>query len=273
MNEALPQAILRSAFFVSVFLALATASADDLLENVTAESLYDINKEEPWRYLLYLPEGYDVERQKKWPLFIWLHGRSLRGRDLERVKRYGPPARFKKKADYPFVAVFPQLPDGGWPPETLGRLLDECLEKYHVDPDRVYLSGTSLGAMGAWTFAAEYPDQFAALATVCAHGPLSAADKLTELPIRAFHGAKDKIVPIGPHQQLVDAINEKGGNAVMKVFPDDDHGSVIGKVYDDPELYEWFLSNRRGKEAPEIPETKPTLMEKLRALGKASEKE
>ncbi len=268
--KALPHRFVWSAFFVSTFLLAAVASGDDLLEPVTAESFFSVEEQEEWRYLLYLPDDYDVDREEKWPLFIWLHGKSLRGRDLERVKRYGPPSRFKKRADYPFVAVFPQLPDGAWPAEALGRLIDECLERYHVDHDRVYLSGASLGAMGAWSFAAEYPERFAALATVCAHGPLSAADKLTELPIRAFHGAKDKIVPIGPHQQLVDAINEKGGNAVMKVFPDEDHGSVIGPVYDDPGLYEWFLSNRRGGQPPELPETKPTLLEKLRALSRSS---
>jgi len=243
--KALPQPLLRSAFFVFSFLATAWSSAGDLLEGVTAGSFYDVEKEVPWRYLLYLPADYDVDREEAWPLFIWLHGRSLRGTDLERVKRYGPPSILKKKVDFPFVTVCPQLPDGGWPPKALGRLLDELLADYNVDFDRVYLSGTSLGAMGAWSFAAAYPERFAALATVCAHGPLSSADRLTELPIRAFHGAKDKIVPMGPHQQLIDAINDKGGNATIKIFPDGDHGSVIGPVYNDPELYEWFASQRR----------------------------
>ena len=240
--------MLRSAFFIFMILAAGQCPAGDLLEKVTAESLFNTGKETAWRYLLYLPEDYDVDSEERWPLFIWLHGRSLRGNDLERLKRYGPPSILNKKADFPFVTICPQLPDGGWRPEALGRLLDECLDKYHVDPDRVYLSGASLGAMGAWSFAAAYPNRFAALATVCAHGPLSSADRLTDLPIRAFHGAKDQIVPIGPHQQLVDAINAKGGDAVMKVFPDGDHGSVIGPVYNDPGLYEWMAMQSREQE-------------------------
>lgn len=271
--KALPRTLLRSAFFVFAPILSQASFGEDLLKSVTAESFYSAKKEETWRYLLYLPEGYEAGSEKEWPLFLWLHGRSLRGRDLDRVKRYGPPSIFKKKADFPFVAVFPQLPDGGWPPEALGRLLDEVMERYDVDPDRVYLSGASLGAMGAWSFAAAYPDRFAALATVCAHGPLSAADKLTEMPIRAFHGAKDKIVPIGPHQELVDAINEAGGNATMKVFPNGDHGSVIGPVYNDSELYAWFLSQDRSPEVGETENSKPTFLDKLKAIGKRSEVE
>ena len=197
----------------------------------------------PWHYLLYIPDLAE-EPEAGLPLLIFLHGRSLRGNDLKKLHRYGPPSLLDERTDFPFITVCPQLPDGSWPSAGLNRLLDEVLEQYPVDKTRVCLAGVSLGAAGAWEFAGSRPERFAALVTVCAHVPLSLAPKLTRLPIRAYHGAKDDIVPLAPHQELVNAINEAGGNAVMKIFPEGDHGNIIVPVFDDEDLYQWLLKQR-----------------------------
>ena len=141
---------------------LATAKAGERPLTVTAEAKVRESGEN-WRYFLFLPAGYEEDESAKWPMIFWLHGRSLRGDDLEQLRRYGPPSFPGKKPDFPFVVVCPQLPDGAWPAKGLNQLLDECLGKYRVDEDRVILTGDSLGAMGAWNFAGIYPDRFAAL--------------------------------------------------------------------------------------------------------------
>ena len=217
---------------------------------MTAKSTSDKAGEHPWRYFLFQPEGNDDSSEKKWPLLLYLHGSSLRGNDLEMLKRYGPPSFLEKRTGFPFLTVSPQLPDGGWPPERLSALLDELLVTYPIDPDRVYLTGVSLGAMGAWAFAAAEPDRIAALVPICAHGPASAAEKLTKMPIWAFHGAKDYIVPIAPHRQLIEAVKERGGNARLTVYPDGDHGDVIAPTYRNPELIHWLLEQKREKPQP-----------------------
>lgn len=213
------------------------------LVEVTAVSTSDEAGEMPWRYLLYVPELAEVP-EAGLPLLIFLHGRSLRGNDLNQLHRYGPPSFLKKRTDFPFITVCPQLPDGSWPAVGLNRFLDELLERYPVDKSRVCLAGVSLGAAGAWEFAGSRPERFAALVTVCAHGPLSLAPKLTRLPIRAFHGAKDDIVPLAPHQALVEAINQAGGDAMLKIYPEGDHGNIIVPVFSDEELYQWMLAQR-----------------------------
>ncbi|MEM6280183.1 MAG: hypothetical protein AAF733_11930, partial [Verrucomicrobiota bacterium] len=162
-------------FFFPALLAAAlsvdTFGEDDVLRKVTAESTLSVGgMPEPWRYFLFLPVGYEA-RDRSWPMILWLHGRSLRGDDLEQLRRYGPPSFLKNRPGFPFVVICPQLPDGGWPPKALNALLDECLEKYRIDEDRVILTGDSLGAMGAWGFAGAYPDRFAALSPITAHGP------------------------------------------------------------------------------------------------------
>ena len=223
--------------------SLSVSAGEDGLRKVTAEASNGI-EDRKWRYFLYLPPGY-VEGDGSYPLYLWLHGRSLRGTDLEMLRRYGPPAYLEKDRSSPFVTVCPQLEEGAWEPESLVALLDECISKYHIDPARVLLGGSSLGPMGAWTFAVSYPDRFAALVPICAHGPAWVTEKVVDLPIRAIHGDADEIVPIDPHAQLIQQIRDLGGDAELLVVPGGDHGSVIRPLRKYPEIYDWALQVTR----------------------------
>ncbi len=252
-----------SCFLSGLFLYLSVTSSHVAAEvevtdgtgqqvAVTANATSDKAGKHPWRYFLYLPEGYDVSAEEKWPLLLYLHGSSLRGNDLKKLKRYGPPSFVEKRKDFPFLTVSPQLRGGAWPTGGLSSLLDELLASYPIDPDRVYLSGVSLGAMGAWTFAGAAPERIAALVPICAHGPSSVTNALTEMPIWAFHGAKDKIVPMAPHRKLIESIKAAGGNARLTVYPEGDHGNVIAPTYKNPELIEWLLDQKRVKPQPSV---------------------
>lgn len=209
-----------------------------------------------WRYLLYLPATYRSSGAA-WPLIIYLHGRSLRGDDVTEVKRYGLPAIVERRRDFPFVVVSPQLPSGSWPTKSLLALFDEVMAKYRVDPDRVYLTGVSLGAGAAWYVAAEDPGRFAAFAPVCGSADSRLASKLTNLHIWAFHGAKDEITPLKDVQPLIEAVQERGGTALLSIDPEGSHGSVITPVYANENLYRWFLRNRRGQPAPAVEPFRP----------------
>jgi len=121
MPRALPVALLAA----GLLFTGAIPAADERFEKVVAQTPFDAGSDIPWRYWRYLPAGYREDGGKRWPLLIWLHGRSLRGDDLERVTRYGPPSFLDERDDFPFVAVCPQLPRGSWPPDALDRLLAE----------------------------------------------------------------------------------------------------------------------------------------------------
>src|SRR5688572_8125102 len=98
------------------------------------------------KYLLFLPGDYGKDPQKKWPVIVFLHGSGERGDNLDLVKLHGPPKVVEQKKDFPFVVVSPQCPTGKWwDPMTVVAVLDEVIEKYEVDPDRVYLTGLSMG--------------------------------------------------------------------------------------------------------------------------------
>lgn len=224
---------------------LPAAAAGDPLRKVTAAAKVRPGGE-AWRYFLFLPPAYEAEEGRSWPAILWLHGRSLRGGDLEQLRRYGPPSFLGKRGDFPFVVICPQLPDGAWPADGLSDLLDECLATYRLDRDRIILTGDSLGAMGAWNLAGKYPERFAALSPITAHGPMHLAEKLVDLPIRAWHGDADEAVPMAEHVALITRIRELGGDAEIKIVPGGTHGSVIGMNWRDPAWLDWIQSRKRS---------------------------
>lgn len=208
----------------------------------------EITKAIDCEYLLYLPKDYG-QTDRAWPLMMFLHGAGERGDDLNKVKVHGPPKLIEQGKDFPFIIVSPQCPEGLWWPEkldTLIALLDEIESKYAVDKGRVYLTGLSMGGFGTWSLACHQPDRFAAVAPICGGGLWFLADRLKDVPVWAFHGAKDSVVPLALSETMVGAAKMAGGNAKLTVYPEANHDSWT-VTYDNPELYDWFLSHARGK--------------------------
>jgi predicted peptidase len=204
-----------------------------------------ITKKVGCQYLLYLPADYG-RSEKKWPLIMFLHGKGERGDDLELVKMHGPPKLIAQGRPFDFIVVSPQCPNNGWWPEqtdVLISLLDEIEAKYRVDTDRVYLTGLSMGGFGTWSLAERYPQRFAAIATICGGSEHDVAYRLKNVPVWAFHGAKDQVVPVERSKEMVEAINAAGGDAKLTIYPEAEHDSWT-QTYNNPELYEWFLSHR-----------------------------
>lgn len=198
-------------------------------------------------YLLYLPNGYR-NTGKRWPLILFLHGAGERGDDLDLVKKHGPPKIVEKKA-LPFIVVSPQCPEGKWwSNDVLIALLDHVVATYRVDPSRIYLTGLSMGGYGTWSLACEYPERFAAIAPICGGGNPHLAFRLVNLPVWAFHGAKDDVVPLEESQRMVNAIKKLGGQARLTVYPNAQHDSWT-RTYDNPRFYEWLLSHRRHRKS------------------------
>ncbi|QDV33637.1 carboxylesterase family protein [Tautonia plasticadhaerens] len=194
-------------------------------------------------YLLYLPEDYE-DSDEDFPLLLFLHGGGESGDDLQEVKAHGPPKRIEAGEEYPFIVVSPQSPGRGWDPQALSALLDEVVATYRVDEDRVFLTGLSMGGFGTWALAAADPDRFAAIAPICGGGDPRAADRLKDLPIWVFHGAKDEVVPLAASERMVDALEELGADVKFTVYPEAGHDSWT-ETYDDPGLYEWMLGHSR----------------------------
>lgn len=204
-------------------------------------------------YLLHLPAEYGAEPHTRWPLILFLHGAGERGDDLERVKKYGIARVVEDQPDFPFITVSPQCPLGTtwlFQLDALDALLEETMATYAVDPERVYLTGLSMGGNGTWHYAAAHPERFAAIAAVCGWGEWWAgfpdhARVLKNLPVWAFHGARDDVVPLAGSTSLVDVLEAAGGDVRLTVYPEAMHDSWT-ETYANPELYRWFLKHRRA---------------------------
>ncbi len=202
-------------------------------------------------FLLVLPDGYQ-STGAAWPLILFLHGAGERGSRLEDLKEHGLVRVAVRNPGLPFVVLAPQCPpDSLWDDhlDDVSALLDRTTASLNVDPDRVYLTGLSLGGYGAWYLACLQPKRFAALAPICGGGvtlrgfPARAA-ALAHLPIWAFHGALDPVVPVRESEVMVDAVRQAGGDAKLTVYSGAAHDAWT-QAYNDPHLYEWFLKQRR----------------------------
>jgi predicted peptidase len=166
------------------------------------------------------------------------------------VRVHGIPKVVDRGDDLPFITVSPQCPPGTlWSAQVdvLDALLQEIMATYAVDQKRIYLTGLSMGGNGTWHLAAAYPDRFAAIAPICGWGDFFAGFPeqvrvLKDVPVWAFHGAKDALVPLSGSRVLVDKLKEYGGDVRLTVYPEAEHDSWT-ESYDNRELYAWFLSH------------------------------
>lgn len=205
-------------------------------------------------YLLFLPDGYENSSQKKWPLILFLHGAGERGTNVWMVAKHGPPKVVAEKPNFPCIVVSPQCPENRiWSRDLLLGLLDHVLQTYSVDPTRVYLTGLSMGGYGTWDLGLSHPERFAAIAPICGGGEYitvllasrSKAEALKSLPVWAFHGGKDNVVPLSESERMVDLLKRSGVKQVkLTVYPNAGHDSWT-ETYNNPEFYDWLLKHRR----------------------------
>ncbi len=201
---------------------------------------------------------------KPLPLLVYLHGAGGRGDDIGKVKKN--VARLlpgmKEHVGEPCLIVAPQCLKGTrekmgiWQPKDLDLLLGHLKARFPVDAARVYLTGNSMGGFGSWAWAGESPQHFAAVAPVVGGlgygGPKDVfpdlkrwANNLRDIPVWAFHGAKDPVVPAERSERMVKLIREQGGKrAKLTIHSDEGHGA--GKVvFATAEFYEWLFAQRR----------------------------
>jgi predicted peptidase len=201
-------------------------------------------------YVLYLPDDYENNKDKQYPLLLFLHGAGERGTDLKLVKAQGLPKKLESGDNIPFIVLAPQCPKEDWWADyrqSLITMVDAVISNYRVDDARVYLTGLSMGGRGTWDMATLFPNRFAAIAPICGWGDglFGYPDRLKRIkhiPVWAFHGDADDIVPVAATQWLVDSLKEYGGNVKFTTYPNVGHNSWT-ETYDNPELYEWLLKH------------------------------
>lgn len=188
---------------------------------------------------------------KTYPLVIFLHGRGSGGSDNEKqlgtsAKSFAEPDNFSKR---PCFILVPQCPNDkiGWLATTqddLLKLIHTAIDSLPVDKSRVYLTGLSMGGFGTWFALAREPELFAAAVPVCGGGDPATANAIRKIPIWAFHGAEDNVVPPSFSQKMVEALKKLDGNIKYTELPGVKH-NAWDQVYANQEVHEWLFSQHR----------------------------
>jgi predicted peptidase len=220
-----------------------------------------------YNYLLSLPDDYAARPRTKWPLLLFLHGSGQCGSDVWMVAQHGLPRLLADPAALnpaeeaaaaqiakSFIVVAPQCPGlEVWEDGAVLALLDHASTTLEVDPARTYLVGLSMGAFGAWSIAMRHPERFAALVAVCGGGRVADITSATgarktalqQLGVWAFHGARDRVVPLEESERMVAAMKALGAPDVrLTVYPDAEHDSWTA-AFATAEVYPWLLAHSR----------------------------
>ncbi|MCY7376718.1 MAG: dienelactone hydrolase family protein [Pyrinomonadaceae bacterium] len=206
---------------------------------------------ENFGYQVYLPSG--IETTSNLPLLVFLHGIRERGSG-GLIEAGGAMSVILKQylKQIPAIVLFPQCRPGKyWSDLTMEQMVMRAIERtgaeFNADLNRLSLVGVSMGGYGVWHFALRHPQKFAALVSICGGSPLlkgnrftPIAEKVGKTPAWLFHGAEDKIVPVGESRELVKAIKANQGNVKYNEYAGVGH-HVWLKVLGEKGLLPWLL--------------------------------
>ena len=240
-------------------------------------------------YALYVPREYKPGRPGGWPLVVALHGalsdhrhnlRRVFGLDNRRGESDAEASRNELALpDVQALVVSPYargeiMGYDGLGGDDVMRVIEDVRRAYDVDPDRISITGLSMGGGGAWQLGLRHPELFAAIAPVCgvadlthwlqpqdaafydvaaleAESPLALADKAIGREVFIFHGAKDPIVPVVQSRRMVERYRALGWldkNVHYTEYPNVDHAAWT-PAYKDAALLRTLASIKRSKAA------------------------
>ena len=226
--------------------------------------------------LWYCQGVYNEDQPGKPAILVFLHGIGERGSENLASIRLAVPEIVKqiKASGQKVILLAPQCPgDQLWstrhrggaeakltekPRPALGMvpvLIQKKIREFDADPDRVYITGLSLGGYGTWDLMERYgTGLFAAGMTCSGGGDPSQAEKMKDLPIWIFHGEADQTLPVMLSRRMYAALKEAGSDVVFyREYPGVPHDCWT-RTYQNPEVWNWLFSQKRGVKSDVRPE-------------------
>ncbi len=200
-----------------------------------------------------------------YPLILFLHGAGERGSDNESQTLHIRDLflNIKNQRKYPAFVIAPQCPlneqwvnlnwtkTGHSMPEACSKtlmltikLLDEIVKENSIDTTRIYVIGVSMGGYGAWDVISRFPEKFAAAIPICGGGDSTKAINYRDIPIWAFHGSADKVVPVENTRNLINAVKIAGGYPKYTEYVNVGHGCWF-KAFKEGDLLEWLFIQKK----------------------------
>ncbi len=242
---------MRSEPFVLLALALTATAA-----GATSRADFVYRNSEPngsgMNYRLFVPPQYDVGQN--WPVILFLHGLGETGTDNEaqldnRANGAMDLVDGTNLALSPSFMVAPQTPVSNWGDAVrqsqLTDILNDLEAEFAIDPDRIYVTGLSMGGNGTWATVATAPGRYAAAVPLCGWANQASAPSLIQLPIWNFHAANDPTVGVAGSRNMIAALRAAGGDPIYTEYATGGHG-IWNVTYALPQLFTWLSSQRRG---------------------------
>lgn len=223
----------------------------------------------PYGFYIYVPAGYE-QGSENYPVLIFLHGIGERGNSsedavkLDLVLKYGPPQLIKTgnwAPTFPMIVVSPQCHDEFWQPKKNDNLIRYVTKNYRVDQSRIYMTGLSMGGAGVFWYLTDMGDRslVAAAVAICGEGNVADVNEV-KVPIWAFHGEVDDIVPLQRSIEMTEGFDNVP-EAKLTVYPNVGHNawditydlSGMGQEseeYDpfDISIYDWLFTYSKLEE-------------------------
>lgn len=200
---------------------------------------------EGYNFWVSTPADYDSLHADELPVVLFLHGASLCGNNLERVRRYGPLNALAMGRQIPAIIVAPQNPGGAWNPDRINRVVDWAFAHYGGDTNRFYVLGMSLGGYGTIDYSAAYSHRIAAAMALCGGGNPKSYCGLNDLPLWIIHGTADRAVSVSQSQKVINAMAKCGDSPRLRFtkLPGVSHGGLARAFYIS-ETYDWLFQHR-----------------------------
>lgn len=209
---------------------------------------------EQLRYYLLKPKHF--QPAQNYPLVLSLHGGAARKRFEDLLEPYLPGLAYglgrfaadETQDKHPCFVVAPWSNERNWDDANLRlvlELLDALQKEFHYDTKRVYVTGQSMGGFGTWTIITQQPQRFAAAVPICGGGFPNEAPKAKPVPIWAFHGTADTIVPVSYSREMISALREAGASPRYWEYEGGTHAGTAERAYCEPELIEWMFGQKK----------------------------
>ncbi len=218
-------------FLIFLFISSFFLSGNCQLQAVKGKAAYP--------FWINLPS--DSVLNSKPPILIFLHGKSLSGTDMNKVRKYGVIHEMDKGRKINAIVVAPQVPSGSWDPDKILTVLEYVQRTYNTDSSRIYVVGMSLGGYGTLHFAGKYADKITAAVALCGGGNPRDAQNLSTIPLWIQHGNKDYAVPISESEKMVSAIQKYNpANLIYTIHKGANHAD-LERVFRTDEVYNWLF--------------------------------
>ena len=250
---------MKNLLLIIVFLMFSNSNSQDL--ELFEKETFEFEKE-TLSYRILKPLNYNSNKQ--YPVHLFLHGAGERGNDNDSQLVHGGKLFLKKenREQYNSWVIFPQAQKNDWwgykdpykfdynvkeskAMSLVVKLMDDFTQRKDVNPNKVFVSGLSMGGMGTFVILNLRPEMFAAATPICGDGdPSLVSNYSKKVPVWIFHGSDDTVVSPKKSLKMAKAIIENGGSPKITFYENVGHDSW-NNAFAEKNFLKWIHSKSK----------------------------